>query len=141
MLNITRYDPFGDLFDDFFKGYFVRPMTLEAPETAPRIRVEVIESDGDFKVFAELPGVKKEDTKVEIVGDTVSIAAETRAEKDVMRGERVVHSERYVGKFSRSLRLGEEIDEAKALAKYIDGVLELTLPKKAAVKTKQITIQ
>lgn len=141
MVNVTRYDPFGDLFDDFFKGYFVRPMTLEAPETVRRVHVDVTEADGEFKVLAELPGVKKEDIKVEIAGDAVSISAEARTERDVKRGERVVHSERYFGKMARSFRLGEEIDEAKVVAKFTDGVLELTLPKKAAGTTKQITIQ
>ncbi len=141
MANVTRYDPYGDLFDDFFKGYFVRPMTLEAPETVRRVRVDVTEADGEFKVLAELPGVKKEDIKLEIAGDTVSISAEARAERDVKRGEVVVHSERYFGKTARSFRLGQEIDEAKVVAKFTDGVLELTLPKKAAGTTKQITIQ
>src|SRR3989304_1444193 len=122
MANITRYAPFGDLFDDFFKGYFVRPMTLEAPETVRRVFVDVTEADAEFKVLAELPGVKKEDIKLEIVGDTVSISAEARAERDVTRSERVVHSERYFGKIARSFRLGQEIDEAKVAAKFTDGV-------------------
>lgn len=141
MASITRYDPFGDLVDDFFKGFFVRPVGFEAGEPVGRVKLEVTEANGEYKVLAELPGVKKEDIQVNIDGDHVSITAETRAERDVKDGERVIHSERQVGKVSRVFRLAQEVDESKASARYIDGVLELTLPKKAAAAAKQLTIQ
>jgi len=141
MANVTRYDPFGDLFDDLVKGFFVRPVVGDAVARAPRIKVDVTEQDGAFKVVADLPGVKKEDIQVNIDGDEVSLTAEVRNEKDVKEGERLVHSERRYGKVSRAFRLGYEIDEAKAQAKYRDGVLELTLPKKANGAAKQLTIQ
>jgi HSP20 family protein len=70
----------------------------------------------------------------------VSISAEVKQEKEVKEGARVVHSERYYGKVSRAFRLGQEIDQAGAVAKFADGVLELTLPKKAAATRKQINI-
>ena len=142
MVNITRYDPFGDVFDDLMKGFLVRPVAAaEAGETVRRIRIDVAEKDGEYKVLAEIPGVKKDDIQVDIEGDVVSIAAETRAEKDVKEGERVIHSERYFGKVSRSFRLGQEVDQAKASAKYTDGVLALALPKKTAASAKRVTIQ
>ena len=142
MVNITRYDPFGDVFDDLMKGFLVRPVAAaEAGETVRRIRIDVAEKDGEYKVLAEIPGVKKDDIQVDIEGDVVSISAETRAEKDVKEGERVIHSERYFGKVSRSFRLGQEVDQAKASAKYTDGVLELVLPKKTAASAKRVTIQ
>jgi HSP20 family protein len=71
----------------------------------------------------------------------VSITAEVKQEKEAKEGERIVHSERYYGKVARAFRLGYEIDEAKVQAKYTDGVLELTLPKKQTPAAKQITIQ
>ena len=80
------------------------------------------------------------DRQIEIDGDQVSISAEVKQEKEVKEGARVVHSERYYGKVSRAFRLGQEIDQAGAVAKFADGVLELTLPKKAAASRKQITI-
>ena len=141
MANITRYDPFGDLVDDFFRGFFVGPVTVETEVPVRRMKVDVAEQNGDYKVVAELPGVKKEDIKVNIDGDQVSITAETRVTKEAKDGERVLHSERYVGKVSRAFRLADEIDESRASAKYSDGVLELTLPKKAAPATKQLAIQ
>ena len=142
MVNITRYDPFGNLLDDFMNGYFVRPLApVEPGETARRLKVDVSEKDTDYRVLAEIPGVKKDEIQVDVEGDVVTISAETRAEKDAKEGERVIHSERYYGKISRSFRLGQEVDQTKASAKYTDGVLELVLPKKAAANAKRLTIQ
>ena len=142
MANITRYDPFGDVLDDLMRGFLVRPIAAVEPgETARRLKIDVAEKDGEYRVLAEFPGVKKEDIQVDIEGDVASISAESRAEKDVKEGERIIHSERYFGKVSRSFRLGQEVDQSKASAKYSDGVLELVLPKKAAASTKRVTIQ
>ena len=142
MANISRYDPFGDVFDDLLKGFFVRPMTYEGQPAAPgRIRIDVSEKDGAYVVYAEIPGVKKEDIQANIDGDQVSISAEARGETEAKENERVLHRERYYGKVARAFRLGTDIDQAGANAKYADGVLELTLPKKADVAGRQLTIQ
>jgi HSP20 family protein len=142
MANISRYEPFGDVFDDLLKGFFVRPMAYEGqPATPGRIRIDVTEKDGAYVVHAEIPGVKKEDIQVNIEGDQVSISAETRAEKEVKENERVLHRERYYGKVARVFRLGTDIDQSAANAKYADGVLELTLPKKVDAAGRQLTIQ
>lgn len=142
MANISRYDPFGDVFDDLLKGFFVRPMAYEGTPAVPgRIRIDVTEKNGAYVVHAEIPGVKKEDIQVNIDGDQVSISAESRAEKEVKDDEQVLHRERYYGKVARSFRLGVDIDQSAANAKYVDGVLELTLPKKADVAGRQLTIQ
>jgi HSP20 family protein len=136
MANIARFDPFNELVDDFFKGFFVRPVVAGAG-----LRVEVAEKNGAYLVSAELPGVKKEDIRVDIDGAQVTLSAEVKREKEVKEGERVLHSERAYGRVSRSFALPVELDEAKAEAKFKDGVLELTLPKKAAAARKAITIQ
>ncbi len=141
MMNVTRYDPFGDLFDDLMKGYFVRPISAEGPAPAARMKLEVSEQPESFKVMAEIPGVKKDEIQVTIDGDQVTIGAEVRKEKDVKEGERVVHSERYYGKVSRTFRLGAEIEQAHAQARYTDGVLELVLPKKATAAARKLTVQ
>ena len=142
MANISRYDPFGDVFDDLLKGFFVRPMAYEGqPAAAGRIKIDVSEKNGAYLVHAEIPGVKKEDIQVNIDGDQVSISAEARAEKEVKEDERVLHRERYYGKVARAFRLGTDIDQSAANAKYADGVLELTLPKKAEVAGRQLAIQ
>jgi HSP20 family protein len=140
--NISRYDPFGDLFDDLVKGFFVRPVTAEGAgrQAIGRVNVEVSEQNGAYKVTAEVPGVKKEDIQVTIDGDQVTIAAEVKKEKDVKEGERIVHSERYYGKVSRSFRLGQDIDQGGAQAKYENGVLELVLPKRQTATARQLEI-
>ena len=143
MANITRFDPFNDLVDDLFKGFFVRPVAYEGPQpdVLPRIRLDVAEKNGAYQVTADLPGVKKEDIQVAIDGPQVTLSAEVKREKEIGEGERVLHTERVFGKVSRSFSLPQELDEAKAEAKFRDGVLELTLPKKAAAARKPITIQ
>ena len=142
MANISRYEPFGDVFDDLLKGFFVRPVAYEGrPVAAAQIKIDVSEKGNAYVVHAEIPGVKKEDIQVNIEGDQVSISAETRTEKEVKEDERVLHRERYYGKVARVFRLGADIDQSAANAKFVDGVLELTLPKKAEAAGRQLTIQ
>jgi len=140
MANIARFDPLHNIVDDLFKGFFVRPVGYEALD-APRISVDVAEKDGAYLVTAELPGVKKEDIRVDIDGAQLTLSAEVKREKETREGERVLHSERSYGRVARSFTLPQELDEAKAEAKFRDGVLELTLPKKAAAARRAITIQ
>ncbi len=142
MANLTRYDPFDvdRVFDDFFKGFLVRPMRMEGMPRAPEIKMDVHESDKSYTVKAEIPGVKKEDIQVSIDGNTVSISAEVKKESEQKEGEKVIRSERYYGQVARSFSLASDIDEGGAQAKYTDGVLELTLPKKAAASAKRLTI-
>lgn len=138
MSNITRRDPL----DDLFRGFFVRPVEYSGtPVEAPQMRVDVKEANDAYQVHAELPGIKKEDIHVHIDGPVVSISAERKQSKEVKEGERVLRTERYFGEVSRSFQLGADVDEAKATAKFNDGVLELTLPKKAPVQTKRLVIE
>jgi HSP20 family protein len=143
MANVTRFDPFNELVDDLFKGFLVRPVSYEngRGDALPRVKVDVAEKNGAYLVSAELPGVKKEDIHVNIDGAQVTLEAEVKREKEASKDERVLHSERVYGKVVRSFTLPQELDESKAEAKFKDGVLELTLPKKAAAQRKQISIQ
>ena len=143
MANITRFDPFNDIVDNLFNGFFVRPVAYEGRSALemPRLKVDVTEKNGAYQVTADLPGVKKEDIQVAIDGAQLTLSAEIRREKAATEGERVLHTERSFGKVSRSFSLPQELDEAKAEAKFRDGVLELTLPKKAAATRRAITIQ
>jgi HSP20 family protein len=144
MASITRYDPFNDLVDDIFKGFLVRPVAYEGngrADALPRVKVDVAEKNGAYKVTAELPGVKKEDIQVSIDGSQVALSAEVKQEKEASPDERVLHTERVFGKVTRSFTLPQEVDESKAEARFRDGVLELTLPKKQPAARKQISIQ
>ena len=140
MATLTRFD---DAFDDLLRGFFVRPVSFEGTngQTAGQFRVEVSENEQAYTLRAELPGVKKEDININIDGDQIAITAEVKNEKEVKEGERLLRSERYYGKLYRAFALGQPIDDGAASAKYTDGILELTLPKKAATQAKRISIQ
>jgi HSP20 family protein len=154
MANVTPFNPSGvasplspilDEVEDLMRGFFIRPMNLgggaATGERAAPFRMEVSEDDKAYRIVAELPGVRKEDINVAVDGNQVQISAEIKREKDAKEGERVLHSERYYGKVSRTITLGREIDPNNVQARYADGVLELTLPKSADATPKRISIQ
>ena len=146
---LTRFDPFTDLtrFDrpfgalqELFEQFGSQPFG-RAGQSMPSIRMDVSETPDGYTVKADIPGMKKEDIKVSIEGNQVSISAESRSEKEEKEGETVVRSERSYGRQSRSFTLGSEIDDAKANARYENGVLELTLPKRGGGSgAKQLSI-
>lgn len=147
MANITRFDPFSEItrFDpfvdvnDFFKGFAMRPLMREV-ERELQIKMDVSESNGSYVVKAEIPGVNKDDIHISVEGNLVSISAEVKKEKEEKKGENVIRSERYYGKVSRSFTLANEVDSDKVQAKYADGVLEITMPKKSVGTKKSITV-
>ena len=141
MVNVTRFNPFDESFDDLLRGFFVRPMAFEgAPQAAQAIRIDVREDENAYTVHAEIPGVKKEDIHVTIDNEQIAISAETRNERELKEGERVLRAERQYGKVYRAFALAQAVDEEKAVARYSDGVLELMLPKKTAAASKRLTI-
>jgi HSP20 family protein len=139
MANITRYNPFEEMFKDFGKGFLVRPYALPA-ETELSMKLDVTEGGNEYIVQAEVPGVKKEDIHVDVEGDTVSLRAEVKQEKEEKKGEKVVYSERTYGMVSRSFALPAQIDGGAVKAEYKDGLLKLTLPKKANGAGRRITV-
>ena len=146
MVGIIRREPSSDILDELFRGFFVKPVGYSRPEAVRGMLLDVTEGANAYTVQAELPGVKKEDIQIKVDGDKVSISAEVRSEREVKSGdakdgERLVHTERQYGKVARSFSLGQDLDSARAEAKFADGVLVLTLPKKVAESTRQITIQ
>lgn len=138
---LTRFDPFLDV-DDMFNRFMMRPFSQlrEGMEMEPQIKMDVKEVNGKYLINAEIPGVNKDDIHVTVDGNRVSISAEVKKEKDVKEGERVVRSERSYGMASRSFTLADEVDQAQVQAKYNNGVLELTLPKKPGYARKEIPI-
>jgi HSP20 family protein len=147
MANITRFDPFGELarldplvdINDFFNGFALRPV-FRGANVEPQIKLDVAEDKETYTVKAEVPGVKREDIKVTIDGNRVSITAEMKKERDEKEGKNVVRSERYFGKAARTFTLEQEVDQNSAKARYVDGVLELSLPKKHGATGKQLSI-
>jgi HSP20 family protein len=148
MANIARRSPFGDIarfdpfynVDDWFKGFGMQPFSMDS-ETAPTIKIDLKENDTTYTVRAEIPGVKKEDVKVQVEGNRVSISCETRQEKEEKEGERVICRECHEGSSYRSFTLGSDVDDTKAEAKYENGTLELTLPKKEGKTARRIEVK
>ena len=141
MANVTRWDPFEDNLDELFKGFFLRPMRLEQSQEPMRIKVDVKEDDKAYQVHAEIPGVKKEDIQVSIDGNQVAISAEVKRQKEEKQGEKTLRTERYYGKVYRAFSLAQDVDQEQAQARYENGVLELTLPKRAAASTRKLTVE
>ena len=136
---LTRFDRLDDLFPELFRR-FARPMALS--ETAPAdIRIDVTENDKDYQVRAEIPGAKKEDIRVTVDGNFVSVSAEVRKEKEEKSGGRVLVKETYYGSASRGFSLAHEVDSKAVVAKLEDGVLKLTLPKREGAAARAITVQ
>lgn len=136
--------PFGSLFDEFLADFgrdWMAPMrwTPELPLVA-RARMDVVDKGASYEVTVDLPGVKKEDINVAVEGARVSITAESKTEKEVKEGERVLHSERYAARYARSFELPAEVTETGADARFDNGVLTLTLPKREPVAAKRLAI-
>lgn len=141
MVNITRFNPIDEAYENLFRGVPVWLPNIEAHAPAPmKFRMDVTENDKEYQVLAELPGLKKEEISVTINGNEITISAEVKQEKDVKDGETVLRAERYYGKIQRAFTLGQEVDEATAQAKYNDGVLELKLPKKTVAAAKKLAV-
>ena len=139
MTNLTRYNPFDELFKDFGKGFWVKPYAFPA-ETSVEMKIDVKEDDKGFTVKADIPGVKKEDIQVDIDDDYISLRAETKHETEEKKDETLVYSERSYGMVSRAFTLPAGVDAKAAKAEYKDGVLTLTLPKKGNGSAKRIAV-
>lgn len=146
--HLMRFDPLADIahfeplrnIEDFFRDFRLKQAMRDIDEPAP-IRLDVSETEKEYTVKAEMPGVNKDDITVEVDGNQVSIAVETKRETEKKDGSRVLRSERYVGRSFRSFTLEHEVDDTATQATYRDGVLELTLPKRPDGKgAKRLTI-
>jgi HSP20 family protein len=136
--DMTRFDPFQDM-EELFREMSLSP-SWRNRDTSSSIRLDISEDEKNYTVKADLPGVKKEDIKISIEGNRVMVSAEIKQEKEV-REKDMLRSERYVGQQYRSFTLPQDVDDANVQAKYENGVLQLSLPKKNVEGRKQITIQ
>jgi len=134
----------GSFLDDFFRdvapGFYVKPLHGDPLPAPGQIKVDVKEADGAYTVHAEVPGVAKEDIHVSLDGNVVTLRAEVKQQDIQSKDEKILRSERYFGAVSRSFQLPMDIDQSQAKAKYDNGVLTLTLPKKMGNKSQRLTI-
>ncbi|MBV1787430.1 Hsp20 family protein [Marinobacterium sp. D7] len=134
--NLTR---FGSLFDDTFFDDLFRPLAVRSSgEKVPAI--DVHESDTEYKVSVDLPGVKKEDIQVSLENGILSVRGETRREEKEEKEGKLIRQERHVGQFLRQLSVGADVDPAAVKASFNDGVLALTLPKREKKEPEGVKI-
>lgn len=138
---VSRSGLFDDFFKDFAPAFYVRPLHGDALPEPSQIKIDVKEDDAAYTVHAEVPGVPKEDINVSIDGNVVSLRAEVRQHDQKKDGEKLLRSERYYGAVARSFQLPVEVDAAQARARYDNGLLVLTLPKKQGNKTQRLAIE
>ena len=122
-------------------GFYVKPLHGDPLPSAAQIKVDVKETDKGYTVEAEVPGVSKDEIHVSLDGNVVTLRAEVKQEDRQGSDEKVLRSERYFGAVSRSFQLPMDIDQAQAKAKYDNGVLTLTLPKKLTNGSQRLTIE
>ena len=149
MSSVTRWDPFRELdeLQNRFSTMFGRAPVkkegdkreaLTVAEWAPL--VDIVEDDKQYTIKAELPGVKKEDIKVGVQDDVLTISGHRHYEKEE-KDKKFHRVERAYGSFARSFTIPEDSDGQKVSAEFKDGILKVQLPKTAQVKPKQIEVK
>lgn len=132
---------FDRLFDDrLIERFFDTGRSEGLPAGLRSPALDVAETDRNFTVKVDLPGVAKEDVKISIEGRRVSIEAQTSRSEEKKEGERVIYTERSVASYARSFTLPSEVDQAESGARMENGVLTLTLVKRGAGKATQLTV-
>ncbi|MBL0086422.1 MAG: Hsp20/alpha crystallin family protein [Ideonella sp.] len=128
------------LFDEQLFDRFFAPMARPDALVARSPALDVTEADNAFSVKLDMPGVTKDDVKITIDGKRVTVTASASTADEKKEGERVVYSERTATSYARSFDLPVELNEAESSAKLEHGVLNLTLAKRGAGKSAQITV-
>lgn len=145
-LDITRWDPFKELsalreeIDRLFDSFFGRVPQVAERETTWTPAINLEETQNEYIVHAELPGLKKEDIKVHVSEDSVTISGERKVEREE-KGRTYHRVEMAYGKFQRTIYLPGEVIPDKAKASYKDGILTITIPKSETAKPKEIEIE
>lgn len=123
-----------NFFDDFFNDSFLAPINVQKS----KFNTDVIEKDNEYEVKAELPGIKKEDIKLDYKNDHLVVSAKREDEHDEKK-DRYVRRECSYGEVSRSFYF-DDVDEDKISAKFKNGILKVTLPKKVKKEDKATSI-
>jgi HSP20 family protein len=141
---LTIWNPLNDLlrFEGGLSRWFDDDLFASGPAQSSGWlpRVDVKETDKEYVLSVELPGVSPKDVSIEVKDGVLTISGEKKLEKEEKK-DRYHRVERCYGSFSRSFSLSQEVDETKIDAAHKDGVLVLTLPKKEEVKPRKIEIK
>lgn len=136
---LTRLERLDDFFPEMFRR-LARPLSM-GDEGPGEIRLNVTENEAGYEVRAEMPGARKEDVRVTVDGNFVSISAEVHKNREEKSEGRVLLKESYEGRVARGFSLAHEIDAKGVVAKLDNGVLLLTLPKREGVASRTIAVQ
>ena len=139
--DVEKY--FEDFFDKSFKDFIhSRFPKLESLSRIDLISpsIDMFEKDNQIVVKAEVPGIEKENINVSVSEGVLTIKGEVKKEKEV-KDEDYYFSERSLGSFARSISLPAAVKEDKIDAKYVDGILEITLPKAPEAKEKEVKVK
>ncbi len=145
---IVRWRPFEDFMSvqdemsSFFDNFFGRRLPTKRmadSQTAWLPRVDISENEDEILVKADVPGITKEDIKITLSDNVLSISGEKKTERNE-EDENYHRVERVFGSFERNFYIPKNVDAAKISAKYTDGVLAVSLPKKEEAKPKEIPV-
>ncbi len=145
-MQLTQYTPgyrkvnsgLPSLFDEFFTPFFNQE-ALVKPASRKALAVDIYENDGKIVIEAEIPGIAKEDLRVDVKGRLLTLGGERKDEKEI-KDENVYRRERSVGKFERTFTLPFEVKEEQVTASYNNGILTLEISKPEEQQVKQIKI-
>ena len=151
MFELTRRSPFGSMFhihrelDDLLASFLGAnatpgPYRAESEPVAWWPAVESYAKNGDLHVRVALPGVDPKDVEVTVSDDYLTIRGERKAKTEEKNGGRYVREFAY-GSFERTFSLPDGIDPGKVVAKFMNGMLDLTMPAPVAVVPKKVEIQ
>ena len=147
-LNLTPWNneknltPVEQLFNDFlnFRGFDLEPFGALDKAVAFAPKLDVVETDKEVKVTAELPGLDQKDVEISIEDDLLTIRGEKKLEREE-KNKNYYHYERSSGSFHRAIRLPAEVDDKSAAAEFKKGVLRITIPKKPESQTQKRRIE
>ena len=144
-MSLIRWEPFralrrrDDMFDEFFRDVFRRPLFEDAAPEVLEPAVEVAESDGEVTVKMEVPGVEKDQLQLTVADDSLTVRGDVRKESEEKRKNYYRQEIRY-GAFERSVPLPVEVDGAKAHAELKNGVLRVALPKSKQPRAHEVKV-
>jgi HSP20 family protein len=141
-MNITRWEPFREMEDIFrqYSPFFARSLRRNEEGGSWSPVADITETDNEYLIKAELPAVKKEDVRVTLDDNVITISGERRQEKEQKEANEI-RIESFYGTFSRSFALPDNIDAKAIQAETKDGVLKVRIPKTKAVEPKKIAVE
>jgi len=142
--SLTRWEPFvGPLtlrgaMGHLFGGRFLSPSLFRPPGLD--LALDMYETDSDLVLKVTVPGVKPEDIEITVVGQTLTIKGQARAEEEI-EGRNYIRRERRYGTFCRSVTLPDNTNSDQTKAQFEDGILTLTVPKIEEMRPKAIRVK